>query len=131
MIYVLMFVAGLFGIALHSLITIRKLNKNIATETYKSIFAKFWRMEWISLTTSIVALGAAIFISNEFLNGDLDNPMPGNIAGIIQYKLMTYVKTTFLIVGYCADSIIYAFLGTAEEKLKRKAKDGGVEIANN
>lgn len=126
-----MFIAGLFGIALHSLITIRKINKNIETETYKSIFLKYWRMEWISLTTSVVALGAAIFISSEFLNGDIDKPVPGNIAALIQFKLMAYVKTTFLVVGYCADSIIYAFLGTAEEKLKKRARDGGVDVVTN
>lgn len=126
-----MFIAGLFGIALHSLITIRKINKNIETETYKSIFLKYWRMEWISLTTSVVALGAAIFISSEFLNGDIDKPVPGNIAALIQFKLMAYVKTTFLVVGYCADSIIYAFLGTAEEKLKKRARDGGVDVETN
>lgn len=126
-----MFIAGLFGIALHSLIAIRKINKNIETETYKSIFLKYWRMDWISLTTSVVALGAAIFISSEFLNGDMDKPVPGNIAALIQFKLMAYVKTTFLIVGYCGDSLIYAFLGTTEEKLKKQARDGGVDISNN
>lgn len=126
MLYVDMFIGGLFGIVLHSLITIRKINKGIASETYKSVFKQYWAMEWISLTTSVVALGAAIFISSEFIVSDIEKPMPGNIGELIQFKIAAYIKTTFLVVGYCADSIIYAFLGTAEEKLKRKAKDNGV-----
>lgn len=121
--YLEMFIGGLIGIILHSLITIRKINKSIDQETYGSVFKKYWKMDWLALLTSFIALGAAIFISSEFLNGDVDKPMPGNIGALLQFKIQTYLKTTFVIVGYCADSAVYAFLGSAESKIKAQIKN--------
>lgn len=120
--YLEMFIGGLIGIVLHVLVTVRKINKSIDTETYSSVFKKYWRMDWLSLLISFVALGAAIFISSEYLNGDVDKPMPGNIGALLQYKIQTYLKTTFIVVGYCSDSAVYAFLGSAEAKIKAQIK---------
>lgn len=120
--YLEMLLGGMIGIILHSLITIRKINRSIETETYAGVFKKYWAMDWLAILTSFVALGAAIFISSEFLNGDVDKPMPGNIGAILQFKIQTYLKTTFIIVGYCSDSAVYAFLGSAEAKIKAQIK---------
>lgn len=126
-----MFIAGIFGIILHSLMTIRKINKSIESETYTSVFKKYWRMDWLSLVTAFIVLCTAVYISSDFLNVDPDKPMPGNLGALLQYKIITYIKTTFLVVGYCADSIVYSFLGSAEQKLKERAKANNVNIDNN
>lgn len=126
--YLVMFIAGFIGVILHALIKIRGINRNLSSETYGSVFVAYWKMDWISLTTSIVVVFAAMFLSSEYLSMTDKDPIPGNITEMIQYKLASFIKTTFVVVGYCADSIVYAYLGTTEKKLKDKAKDGGADV---
>lgn len=125
--YIIMFIGGLLGIFLHSLVKIRGINKRLPDENYKSVFIAYWKVEWVSVAISIVAVLTAMFISSEYLDIKDNDKAPGNIYEILQYKIATFLKTTFVVLGFCAQAAVNAFLGVTEKKLQQKAKDGGVE----
>ena len=129
--YIIMLVGGLLGIFLHSLVKVRQINRRLSTETYRSVFAEYWRSDWSTVLLSFAAVITAMFISTEFLDIKEDTPTPGNIAQLLQYKIATFIKTTFVIFGYCADSAISAFLSVTEKKLKDKALAGGIDPDKN
>jgi len=128
--YLIMFVGGLLGIFLHSLVKIRGINKRLPNENYKSVFISYWKGEWISVIISVVTVLTAMFISSEYLQLNNDEKTPGNIYEILQYKVATFLKTTFVILGFCAQAAVNAFLGVTEKKLQQKAIIGGVEQDN-
>lgn len=123
-----MFIAGLFGIFLHVLVKVNSINKKLATENYRSVFAQYWKTDWTVFILSLVAVGAAVFISSEWLNIKDTDKTPSSIAEIFQYKVVQFIKTTFVVIGYCADSAVGAYLGGAEQKLIKKAQAEGVPM---
>ena len=125
--YLIMFIGGLLGIFLHSLVKIRGINKRLPNENYKSVFVAYWQSEWVSVIISVVTVLTAMFISSEYLDINEHDKTPGNIYEILQYKVATFLKTTFVVLGFCAQAAVNAFLGVTEKKLQQKAKDGGVE----
>lgn len=125
--YVIMFIGGLLGIFLHSLVKIRGINKRLPGENYRSVFVAYWKTEWVSVIISVVAVLTAMFISSEYLDVKQEDKTPGNIYEILQYKIATFLKTTFVVLGFCAQAAVNAFLGVTEKKLQNKAKEGGVE----
>lgn len=126
MTYFIMFIGGILGIFLHSLVKVRTINRRLDKENYQSVFVEFWKSEWASVSISIVTVLTCIFISSEYLNVKDEDKTPGNIYEILQYKIASFLKTTFVVVGYCANTVVNAFLGVTEKKLQKKADDGGV-----
>jgi len=120
-----MFIAGFLGIILHSLVKIQTINKKMSSQTFKSVFEAYFQSDFISLLISAFAILTAIFIISEWLHGN-ETGTPGNIGKIVEYKIANYIKTTFVVIGYCADSIVYVFFGTVEKKLQKKADDEGL-----
>lgn len=125
--YLIMFIGGLLGIFLHSLVKIRGINKRLPNECYKTVFIEFWKSEWASVIISVVAVLTAMFISSEYLDIKERDKTPGNLYEILQYKIAAFLKTTFVVLGFCAQAAVNAFLGVTEKKLQQKAKDGGVD----
>lgn len=125
--YFVMLIGGFLGIFLHSLVKVRGINRRLPSENYKSVFVQYWSSEWASVGVSVIAILTAMFISNEYLNIKDTDKTPANITEILQYKIATFLKTTFVVLGYCADAAVNAFFGVTEKKLQQKAKDGGVD----
>lgn len=123
--YLIMFAGGLLGIFIYALRKVKGIRKRLPDADYKTVFRQYWISEWNTVLTSVVVVIACIFISSEYLNIDANSPTPAGIASILKYKIATFIKTTFIVVGYCANSIVDAFLGTTEAILQKKAKDGG------
>ncbi len=129
--YIVMFIGGFLGIFLHSLMKVRGINRRLPSENYKSVFIEYWKSEWASIGVSVIAVVTAMFISSEYLNIKDTDKTPANITEILQYKIATFLKTTFVVLGYCADAAVNAFLGVTEKKLQQKAKDGGIDSNDN
>lgn len=125
--YLIMFVGGLLGIFLHSLVKIRGINKRLPGESYKSVFVTYWKGEWVSVIISVVVVFTGMFISSEYLDVKESDKAPGNLYEILQYKVATFLKTTFVVLGFCAQAAVNAFLGVTERKLQKKAKDAGID----
>lgn len=122
-----MFIGGLLGIFIHSLVKVRSINRRLVTENYRSVFIEYWKVEWGTVILSVVTVLTAMFISSEYLELKEGDKAPANLYEILQYKIATFVKTTFVVIGYCANTVINAFLGVTERKLAQKAKEGGVD----
>jgi hypothetical protein len=103
----------------------------LTNESYKSVFASFWQGEWASVIISVVAVLTAMFISSEYLDVKDTDKTPGNIYEILQYKVATFLKTTFVVLGFCAQAAVNAFLGVTEKKLQQKAISGGIDQSDN
>jgi ABC-type Fe3+ transport system permease subunit len=125
--YVIMLIGGLIGIFLHSLVKVRAINRRLPNENYKSVFSAYWQAEWVSVILSITVVFLAMFISSEYLGVSNDEKNPGNLTELLQYKIAKFLKTTFAVLGYCADAALQAFFGVTEKKLQNKAKEGGVD----
>lgn len=124
----IMFIAGFLGIFLHLLVKVNQINKKLSTVNYKMVFQQYWKTDWTVVLLSIVAVITAIFISNEWLNIKDSDKTPGNLYEILQFKIVQFVRTVFVVLGYCADSVIAAYLSGTEQKLIQKAKDAGVPV---
>lgn len=126
--HVIMLIAGLLGVLLHVLYKVGQINKRLCTVNYKQIFAEYWKTDWVSVILSIVTVVIAVFLSNEWLNLKDTDKVPTSISEIIQYKLVLFIRTAFVIIGFCADSLVATYLGGTEQKLIQKAKDAGVPV---
>ncbi len=125
--YLIMFVGGLIGIFLWSLVKIRSINKRSPGENYKSVFNAFWQYEWINVVISITVVIACMFIISEYLDLKAEDETPIGLYGLLKFKIAKFIKTTFIFVGFCGHAIVLAFLSVTEKKLQQKAKDGGVD----
>lgn len=125
--YVIMFVGGIIGIFLWSLVKIRSINRRTPDENYKSVFKAFWTFEWVNVIISITVVLAGMFIITEYLDLQPEDETPVGIYGLLKYKIAKFIRTTFILVGFCGHAIVLAFLSVTEKKLQQKAKDGGVE----
>lgn len=124
--YLIMLIAGMIGIFLFALRKVKGIRKRVPEADYKTVFNQYWKSEWDTITTSVIVVIACIFISSEYLNIDSDTEAPAGIGGIVKFKIATFIRTTFIVIGYSANSIVDAFLGTTEAILQKKAKAGGV-----
>lgn len=116
------------GAFVHTLVKVRAINNRLNTVNYKQVFLEYWRTDWPSFLISMVVIGIAVFVSSEYLGvkGDLENPK--TITELFQLKVNELARTVSVIVGYCADAIVTAYLGGTEQKLIRKAKEEGVPM---
>lgn len=127
--YVFMFIAGLLGQFLHIMVKIKGIRKRNPDLGPKEAWKTYWKEDWNSIIAGIVGILAVMFIIKEWLNIPADSTdAPSTIAELVQYKIKDYVRTSFLVIGYCIDALVYAWLGTAERKLLDKAKDAGVDV---
>lgn len=124
--HVFMLVAGFLGILLHTLVKIKQINNRLCTVNYRQVFAEYWKTDWVTILISVVLVVTAVFLSNEWLNLKDTDKVPDSISGIVQYKLVLFIRSVFVVIGYCADAILAVYLGGTEAKLIQKAKDAGV-----
>lgn len=123
-----MIIAGLLGVLLHVLYKVQQINKRLCTVNYKQIFSEYWKTDWVSVVMSVVVVFVAVFLSNEWLNLKETDKVPTSIGEIIQYKLVLFIRTAFVVIGFCADTFVATYLGGTEQKLIQKAKDAGVPV---
>ena len=109
--YLQMLLGGLIGIALQTLVKVRNMNTRLPNETFVSVFKTYWSEDFASVLLSILTVAGSVFISSEWLGEKL-----------LGYAVASYIKTSFVVVGYCANSVVSAFLGTTEKKLKDKSE---------
>ena len=124
--YIIMLVAGILGIFLYSLRKIKGIRKRQPEALYNTVFVTYWKSEWDTVALSIVVVVTCLFLSNEYLNLPADTPNPIGFTSVLITKITLFIKTVFVIIGYCANSLVDVFLGTTEATLQKKAKDGGV-----
>lgn len=123
--YIIMLAGGLLGIFIYSLRKIKGIRKRTPGLGFKTAFITYWTSEWDTVTLSFAVVITGLFISKEYLGVQPDDPIPSTFGAIVQYKAAIYIRTISVVIGYCANSIVDAFLGTTEAKLQQKAKDGG------
>lgn len=120
-IYLVMIIGGLIGIILHSLKSVRSINKRIDNATLGFVFKEFWKHDKLALLGSAICFFAMLFIASEFINlnevdkVDYSEPLKERL---LHFRLSAFVKTTSVIAGFFADSIVYGFLGVTEKKIK-------------
>lgn len=119
--YLIMFLAGILGIILHSLIKVQEINKNTVCTNYKQVFKVYFSTDWISILISIFTVFTVLLIISEFINIQDGANTPGNVAQQLQYNIAHFIRTTFVVVGYCADSIVYTYLGGTQKKLQAQS----------
>lgn len=125
--YLIMFVGGLIGIFLWSLVKIRSINRRSPNENYKSVFKVFWTYEWINVIISVMVVLGFMFVITEYLDLKPEDETPVGIYGLLKYKIAKFIKTTFIFVGFCGHAIVLAFLSVTEKNLQKKAKEGGID----
>lgn len=125
--YLIMFVGGLIGIFLWSLVKIRSINRRSPNENYKSVFKVFWTYEWINVIISVMVVLGVMFVITEYLDLKPEDETPVGIYGLLKYKIAKFIKTTFIFVGFCGHAIVLAFLSVTEKNLQRRAKEGGID----
>jgi len=99
-----LFLLGIAGILLHSLVKISQLKKE--GKEFNRI--KYFENEWPSMCISLVMVGVAIWCKHEIIELD--------IAG-------NYLGLGFVTLGYMGQSILITFIGTAQKKIGIKDSD--------
>ena len=126
-IFIEMWIAGLLGILIYSFRKIKGLRQRTKV-TFLQAFKTYWKNEIDTTIISILILGTAVYISKEYLNLNPETGTPAGVGSMVGYKIATFICTTAVVLGYAANSVADAFLGTAEAKLKKYAKDGGAAV---
>lgn len=130
-IYVLMSCGLLFGIILHSLKTIRDINKRIDQANFKMVFMQYWSNEIYSLLVSVVCSAILLFVASEFINlPKIDSPDTAETLKekLFHFNISNFIKSSSVISGYFADSIVYGFMGVSENKIKKQFADATPKI---
>ena len=116
---------GLLGIMLHSLVSVRSINKRVPNANFKMIFKEYWANEWMSIASSVFCFAVLLFVASEFVNLEkVDTPdyTESLKDRLVHFKLSQFIKVTSVIAGYFSDSIIYGFLGVTEKRINDKLK---------
>ena len=94
------FLGGLFGILVHNLIKLNKINKKQKGNTN---LGEYWNMERFDILISISVVIVALIAQNE----------------IKQLQTVgNYMMLSFFAIGYMAQSIVVSYAGRAENILK-------------
>jgi site-specific recombinase len=121
---------GLIGILLHTLKTVRDINKRNASVNFKDVLGEYWKSEYISLISSLICFGAMLFIASEFVNLkqiDATDYTQSLKERFVNFKIASFIKLTSIVVGYFSDSIVYGFLGVTEKNINKKIEALGNE----
>ena len=121
--YLLMLIAGIFGILIHILVKVKAMNSRLDQETYKTIWKSYWNNDFVSVILSFVTVLFFIFIYDELPSFQKNDDSDGlqNASGLLLVlKFLTSPKTAFALIGYCANSVVDTFFGGTEKKLKAK-----------
>ncbi len=131
-IYLGIAIGGMLGTVIHTFVKIAGINRRLNTTNYRQVLGEYWKTDWAIALLSVFVVMTIVFISNEWLNLDLENidedKTPRTAADFFQLKISQYTKTVAVILGYCADSAVNTFLGGTERKLIKKAKEEGYEM---
>jgi len=122
---VILTVGGLIGALIHIIVKVADINKRLATTNYRQVFYEYWKTDWPSFLLSLAVIAGVVFISSEWLNIKETDNIPVTFSEMLQAKIAQFAKTVSLIMGYCTDSAVAAFLGGTEKKLIKKAKEDG------
>jgi hypothetical protein len=90
---------GLFGILIHNLIKIDKVNRESDGEIK---WRRFFRLEWPSITLSVCVVIVCLIAKHEVKKLE---------------AVGEWLGLSFVAIGYMAQSIVYKFLGKAEKRL--------------
>lgn len=116
-----MLVGGALGVIIQALYKISMIDKRSEGETYKSVLSMYLSGEWVTLLISFVVVGTCVYISSEYLTvTDLNKT---GVFPALQYNVLLYIKTTFVCIGFCANTAAYAILGQVEKKIIDKTKE--------
>lgn len=124
-IYLVIFIGGFFGMFLHALVECKKIAKRNkeASVTFKSVAGIYFREEWLDMIITAVCFLTLVFVASEWINlKQVENFDPKETIAdrAMHLKFGLMVKTISVVFAYCADSIVYGFLGVTEEKIKKQ-----------
>lgn len=123
-IYILQLIAGLIGMLAHAFVKVKKINDRILNDpklidpSIGMVFNRYFLEDYPILGLSFIFTLAQMIFYSEVLHLNVDS---GSVLGISS-KYFNWMKafscTTLIGTVYMAESIIMAFTGTAEKKLK-------------
>lgn len=125
MTYLIMTIAGLFGIAFHVLIMIKKTNESLPLETFKSVFNEYLKKDKWCLVGSVLTVLFAMFVIAPQLNMVVEPDATGDKEDWLIWYLVKYIRVGFATLAYFGDSVIYGAFGVVGKKLGQK----GIDIA--
>ena len=91
---------GLIGVILHNLV---KLNEKKKADPNGDVnYRKYFKLEWITITISVIVVGLCVWLSQEIKELE--------IAG-------KYLGLGFASIGYFSQSLLIKWIGKAEKKI--------------
>lgn len=122
-VYLIMSIGGLLGILGHTFFAARKINKRLKLGNIGDVFGELWEHDFLTIIGGFLFFIILLFVASDYidmkhLDGvDFSQSIPERL---LKFKFSNFVKTSSLVAGWFAESIIYGCFGTVEEVLKRK-----------
>lgn len=131
-IYGVMILGGLFGILGHTFIAARNINKRLKAGSIGNVFGELWRTDYLSVIGGVLFFGTLLFISSDFINftkiDEIDYSIPLK-ERILHFQIANFIKTSSVLGGYFAESIMYGIFGKVEDVIKIRLDN--LKIPNN
>ena len=97
------FLGGSLGVLLQILLKIQQLKKQSKIANHIFSFKEYFSDDWISILTSFVSVGVAIYTMDELINA--------------KPQLAEYIKWFFIFVGFSGSSLIQSVLSVTAKKI--------------
>lgn len=97
------FLGGSLGVLLQILLKIQQLKKQSKIANHIFSFKEYFSDDWISILTSFVSVGVAIYTMDELINA--------------KPQLAEYIKWFFIFVGFSGSSLIQSVLSVTARKI--------------
>lgn len=103
MIFLQCFIAGLLGIAFHTLMKIKGLRGRAIAANQSFSFGAYFQKDWFSILISVVSVAIAIYILDELIHFK-----PG---------IKDWTKAFFVAIGFMGDSLLQSLLSKSEKQI--------------
>lgn len=103
MIFLQCFIAGLLGIAWHTLMKIKGLRTRAIAANQSFSFGAYFQKDWFSILISVVSVAIVIYVLDELVHFK-----PG---------LADWTKAFFVAIGFMGDSVLQSLLSKSEKQI--------------
>lgn len=122
-IYWVLVCGGCLGILAHTFTSARRINRTLEIKDIGSVFEKLWETDYLSIIGGCLFFGIMLFIASDYIDLEKLDKTDYSLSlanRIYRFKIANFIKTSSVIAGYFAESIIFGLLGTVEMVLKKK-----------
>lgn len=123
LIYIVMTIGGTLGILAHTFVAANKINKRLGVRDLDHVFGELWEKDLKTIIRGFFFFIILLFIAADYIDFNNLNTVDYTLSipeRVYRFRIANFIRTSSVIAGYFAESIVYGIFGKAEQIIKQK-----------